>query len=125
MDLKKKLNTEQELYTLYKFITPNSVFDYSFWHSAQECVQTTGNGQTSAQKSLPGLNLTEIKQILGPEFDTDEIDAISYYTDGDSQVIKTIAKIDGTEIADLKGLPPEERALALCVLARKRLEKRQ
>ena len=44
MDLKKKLNTEQELYTLYKFITPDSVFDYSSWHSAQERVRTTGNG---------------------------------------------------------------------------------
>jgi DNA-binding MarR family transcriptional regulator len=125
IDLKKKLNTEQELYSLYKFITPELLFDYSSWQSAHERIQTTDNIQTSVQKTLPGLNLTEIKQILGPEFDTEEIDAIYYYTDGDPQVIKTIAKIDKTEIADLKGLPTEERALTLCVLARKRLEKHQ
>ena len=125
MNLRKKLNTEQDLYSLYRYITPESVFDYKSWQSLQESVNPSGDGQTLVQKSLPRLNLTEIKQILGPEFETEEIEAIYYYTDGDPQVIKTIAKIDRTENANLKGLSTEERALALCVLAKKWLEKCQ
>ena len=83
----------------------------------------TNNGKNLITIELDGLDVKYVKKILGSKFNTEEVEAIFKHTDGNPMIINFIANINHSKHTNLQDLSPDERALALCALARAKLDR--
>jgi DNA-binding PadR family transcriptional regulator len=135
VQVKRNLKTKENLFTLYKFLASDNIFDAVKWETTKEKVQmkSTGNtitkpgvkhtGKILTEVEASELTLEDVQKLLGKRFSTEEVDAIFYHTNGNPHIIKTITEFDSSSLKELKELSPEERALTLCLMARAKLEK--
>jgi len=135
VQIKRNLKTKENLFTLYKFLASDNIFDAAKWEASKEELQIKSHGKTITTRGgkdtgkiltevAPNeLTLEEVQKLLGKRFTSEEVDAIFYHTNGNPHIIKTITEFDGSSLEELKELSPEERALTLCLMARAKLEK--
>ncbi len=163
-EINKTLRLNEELFTLYKFLNSDNIFDAKSWEESKKKAQDITQDITSkftwhdykekaSDKAQMGgqmrdqmrdqvmgkvrgkvrgkvkkieitkMELSDVKEVLGSDFEVAEIEAIYHHTDGDPKIIQTILEIDKLKLEELTDLSAEERALTLCIMARAKLEK--
>jgi DNA-binding MarR family transcriptional regulator len=120
-DLKKELQTDSDLFTLYKCLNPDNIFELLKW---EEAVNSAMDHDIKVGKEIliDKLELQDVIRILGPEIDSIEAEAIYHHTEGNPEIIKIIKKLDRSKVSELTELSAEERALTMCVMAQAKLE---
>ena len=126
-DINDFLKSNEDLFTLYRCLDSDSIFDVSSWEKNKERVQSKSttklDSPIGSESQSKKLDLFEVKKILGSEFSKAEAEAIYYHTEGNQTIIEHIIELNKIDNEDLKNLSAEERALTLCIMAKAKMEK--
>jgi hypothetical protein len=74
---------------------------------------------------LNGLQINDVRKLLGSKFNAEEAEALFQQTDGNPLLLKTISEFNDDKIEELKNLPLDERSMLALIFAQDILNNKQ